>query len=357
MSDKIGKLILLVGSCVLTLLVMEFVVRILDIPPRPLAPLPIPTYRLSADPILEYEFRPGYRPTEEPFDSAHKGYAINDDGFRDYEYAVQKPTGTYRIIVLGDSTTAGNGVLNLDAVYTKRLEKLLNTPANPSVHYEVLNMGVGGYHTLQEVETLRVKGLKYNPDMVLVTFCVNDFDLHSDGGVYSSLLNREKKLSEFNNATVYEKLLRTSRLAFVLYHRLNRSFPTTHDSLYIKNILKGQTTVRAGLSLLSKLQQEHGFVALVVILPAFKARFDEYKASHIHEDVFHAAEGLSGIAVVDLLQNFARVDHNAEKFSFDGVHMNEYGHNVMAKILLPIVQNSIKEHGQQGAMLPADRDR
>jgi lysophospholipase L1-like esterase len=357
MSDKVGKFILLVGSCALTLLMIEFVVRILDIPPRPLAPLPIPTYRLSANPILEYEFRPGYRPTEAPFDSAHKGYAINRDGFRDYEHPEQKPPGTYRIVVLGDSTTAGNGVSNLDAVYTKRLEKLLNTPTNTSVHHEVLNMGVGGYHTLQEVETLRVKGLKYNPDMVLVTFCVNDFDLHSDGGVYSSLLNREKKLTEYYNANIYEKLLRISRLAFVIYHRLNRSFPTTHDSMYVKNILKGQTTVRAGLSLLSKLQQEHGFVAIVVILPAFKARFDEYNVMHIHEDVFHAAEGLSGITVIDLLQRFARVDNNADKFSFDGVHMNEYGHNVMAKILLPIVQASVREHGQKGAMLPSGRDR
>ena len=96
--------------------------------------------------------------------------------------------------------------------------------------------------------------------------------------------------------------------------------------------------MRAGLNLLSKLQQEHGFVVIVVILPAFNARFDEYQFSHVHEEVFRSAEDLSGIVVIDLLQSFARVDNNAKKFSYDGIHMNEFGHEVMAKILLPIIQ-------------------
>ena len=68
MMKKIGKVLLIVASSVLAFLVMEIVVRVLDVPPGPLAPLPILSYRLSANPVISYEYRPGYKPTDEPFD-------------------------------------------------------------------------------------------------------------------------------------------------------------------------------------------------------------------------------------------------------------------------------------------------
>ena len=99
-------------------------------------------------------------------------------------------------------------------------------------------------------------------------------------------------------------VLQRSRLAFILYHRLNLA-QTVHDHFYRKHILQGQTTVRAGLTLLSDLQQRHGFAALVVILPAFLHPFTTYQHTHMHERVFQAAEGLPGMTVLDLLPSFA----------------------------------------------------
>jgi len=336
MRRTFGKPLLILSSSVLALLIMEIAVRVLDLPPRPLAPLPIAQYRLSVNPVISYEYRPGYKASDSPFDGSHRGFAINSAGFRDYEYAETKPEGTYRIITVGDSTTAGNGVQDLDKTYTKQLEKLLNTNNTNGIYYEVLNMGVGGYHTMQEVETLRVKGLKYNPDLVLLTFCLNDFDLHSDGGVYRKLLEKNRLSTSNTDTELYSGLLTLSRLAFIIHHRLNSS-QTRHADLYIKNILREQTTVRAGLTLLSELQQRHGFSTLVVILPAFMNPFNKYKHTSIHERVFQSADGLN-IALIDLLHSFARLDNDAGKFSYDGLHMNEYGHKAMAEILLPIIQ-------------------
>jgi hypothetical protein len=123
------------------------VVRVADVAPRPLEPLHVPNYQISDNPVIGYEYRPGYGPTDEPFDSSHRGYSINRAGFRDHEYPLEKPPGVYRILVLGDSTTAGNGIANLDRTYTKVLEKILNEDGDRK--FEVLNMGVGGYHTMQ----------------------------------------------------------------------------------------------------------------------------------------------------------------------------------------------------------------
>jgi len=337
MRKVCGKALLILSGSALALLIMEIVVRVLDLPPRPLAPLPITNYRLSGNPVIGYEYRPGHKPSDRPFDASHRGFAINRSGFRDYEYAETKPAETYRIIVVGDSTTAGNDVRDLDNTYAKQLEKLLNTDNTMGMRYEVLNMGVGGYHTMQEIETLRVKGLKYNPDVVLVTFCINDFALHADGGVHKKLLEQTRLSTRNTVNDLYSTLLRWSRLAFIMHHRIQLS-QRVYDGLYIKNILKGQTTVRAGLVLLSELQERHGFSTLVVILPAFRTTFAEYKYASIHEQVFQAAEGLPGIPIIDLLPRFARLDNNARKFSYDGLHMNEYGHRAMAEILLPIIK-------------------
>lgn len=346
MTARISNIVLITGSIVLALLILEVLVRVLDVPPKPLAPLPVPSYRLSENPVIKYEYRPGYRPEDEPYDASHKGYTINSAGFRDYEYKVAKPEGTYRIIALGDSTTAGNGIPDVDKTYPKQLEKLLNGENQSGKHYEVLNFGVGGYHTMQEVETLRVKGLEYSPDLVLLTFCMNDLDLNADGKV-AKRLNKANLLSDEEVGTrLYSALLRLSRLAFIVHHRLKLSrHITRQEEWYVTDVLKGRSTVEAGLELLSELQQEHGFRALVLILPGFNATFDNYRYGDIHEKVFQAAEGLPGITVIDLLPLFAGLDGDGKTFTLDSLHMNEYGHKSMAEILLPIIRANAGDAG------------
>lgn len=96
---------------------------------------------------------------------------INSYGFRDYEYSFNKSSNTFRIIGLGDSHTFGWGV-ELDETYLKLLEKKLNE--NSKIKYEVLNLGVVGFNTRQEVELFKTKGLELNPDLIIIGFVVDD---------------------------------------------------------------------------------------------------------------------------------------------------------------------------------------
>ena len=41
---------------------------------------------------------------------------------------------------------------------------------------EVLSFGVPGYNLDQEIETLRSRALVYQPDVVIVAFCLNDLE-------------------------------------------------------------------------------------------------------------------------------------------------------------------------------------
>lgn len=101
---------------------------------------------------------------------------INSLGLRDREdITKEKPPGTYRIVVLGDSTTVGWGV-PFEKLYPKLLEKSLNAnPPSPNwKRYEVINTGIGNYNTAQEVASFKERWLALNPDLVLMAWYIND---------------------------------------------------------------------------------------------------------------------------------------------------------------------------------------
>jgi lysophospholipase L1-like esterase len=108
-------------------------------------------------------------------------YRINADGLRDSVYARPKPEGVFRIVVMGDSISFGYGVEEAEA-YPQVLEALLSELV-PDSPIEVVNLGVGGYNAYNEAQLLEGVGRTYEPDLVLVQFCINDLNdptLHFD---------------------------------------------------------------------------------------------------------------------------------------------------------------------------------
>lgn len=91
---------------------------------------------------------------------------INDDGFRGPRVPLPRTPGRPRILFLGDSYAFGHGVED-DETAAAQLERLL-----PGC--EVVNLGVTGYSTDQELLLLRERGLAYRPDVVVLMICGND---------------------------------------------------------------------------------------------------------------------------------------------------------------------------------------
>ena len=84
-------------------------------------------------------------------------------GVREYPLAKGEHT---RIVVIGDSYTFGEGV-NDDQTFAAGLERMVE-------HCEVLNLGVHGYGTDQQLLRLELDGLKYRPDIVLLGYYEDD---------------------------------------------------------------------------------------------------------------------------------------------------------------------------------------
>src|SRR5437867_1665645 len=93
---------------------------------------------------------------------------IDSDGLRDREYPPGKPHGTYRVLLLGDSYAEAIQV-PVEQSFPKRAEDMLRA-ARPDLHVEIVNAGVAGYGTADELRYLETYGGRWKPDLVLLAF-------------------------------------------------------------------------------------------------------------------------------------------------------------------------------------------
>ncbi len=94
----------------------------------------------------------------------------NSDGHRDRQHTKAKPPGVIRIAVLGDSYAEALQV-DLHETFWSVMERELSTcAALDGRKIEVLNFGIAGYGTTQELQMLRHYVWEYEPDIVLVAF-------------------------------------------------------------------------------------------------------------------------------------------------------------------------------------------
>jgi lysophospholipase L1-like esterase len=97
--------------------------------------------------------------------------SVNALGLRDDEIPRAKPPGERRVLALGDSFTFALGV-RFEDLYVQQLERLLAADGGSPV--QVVNAGVAGYNTRQELIYLLADGLSLGPDLVTVGFYWND---------------------------------------------------------------------------------------------------------------------------------------------------------------------------------------
>jgi hypothetical protein len=194
-------------------------------------------------PHLHWEYRDVYVDT-------------NMSGFRDKHYLFAKPPGTVRIVGIGDSVMFGQGAPQ-ETDYLAVLETKLNE-LFPTRRWEVINTGVPEYNTPIEVETLRAKGLKYSPDLVVIGAVSNDYDIPE----FVQLMGLPEKLDVWDRYVFNSQ----SFLSSYVRARLDKSpddvplMPNKYASL------AGERAAMGALEDLKRMSVEHGFPVVMLFL-------------------------------------------------------------------------------------------
>ena len=119
-----------------------------------------------AHPYTAYTLNPLYRSR----DGRNRHNAL---GYRGEELALEKPAGTYRILVLGGSTTYETGVSEHTQTFTAQLQRILRDRAG-APPLEVINAGCPSWNSWESLVDLEFRGLELEPDLVVVYCGTNE---------------------------------------------------------------------------------------------------------------------------------------------------------------------------------------
>lgn len=221
---------------------------------------------------------------------------INSAGLRDREHVKQKPPNTFRVAVLGDSFAEARQVPIEDTFWAILEKKLQQCPRAGGKQVEVINFGVAGYGTAQELITLRREVWDYSPDLILLVVTPgndirdNSRALSQDGSrpffVYrgDQLVLDDSMLEARNSSLAYR--LRTSRIGQVFetigsHSRLLQLLNKARTSFADRQILKKREEIASGMKSrpLNTQIAEVGLEAMIYYPPTDPAWQDAWRVT------------------------------------------------------------------------------
>jgi hypothetical protein len=230
---------------------------------------------------------------------------INSHGLRGPETPYAKPSGTFRILNLGDSVAMGWGVREQDT-YGRQLEALLNDKGNGAVRYEVINAGVPGWNPENELAYLQAEGLKYQPDLILLDLTlVNDIN-----GASALAADQQPALLRWLRTNTYFWPFLTVQLRWVEARaqgrdRIDVIDPPTNADKYFPPDPNSQrwTKVWTQVTAMDNLaRQNHARLALILFPIEFQVLDENY--STLPQEILTAKAADAGIPVLNLLTSF-----------------------------------------------------
>ncbi len=254
---------------------------------------------------------------------------INSYGMVGKEYKLRKRKDVFRILVLGDSITEFDW-------YVEDLRQKLNSDPKLRYNFEVWNGGVCGYEVNQYLNYLKYKGIKYNPDMVIISFCLNDFSSDSMVVFYKD----SKGFTQYYYPTPYlERIIHHNRFLYkysYLYRFLIVKLETLLSQMHQKeeNV---DVRIRAGLYFLGEIKHichNRKIPLFCVIFPYLKPT-SEYDSSQ-KDDYNSMLRVLKELNVdyLDLHLYFSETKrYELRRNKSDHIHPSLEGHEIAAQAI------------------------
>ncbi len=245
--------------------------------------------------------------------------------FRGMSYEKKKQKDIIRIICLGGSSTWGWPLVDTTKIYPAILEGSLNAHS-ANKKFEIINAGVGGYSSFQDLMYLKHALLEYEPD--IVTLCIGANDSNDNTDIFVAMTDREywEYLKTKNSKPVkpVENLLREIR-SYFMHSRVYNGLDCI--IFQIKNRPKRRVPVadfEDNLSEVLKLAKSHNFKVLLIT------------EAHRSPDAIRE--------YIDVLQRVSKNNNNVffvdtrpfledDSYFIDEMHPTYEGHEVIGKVI------------------------
>ena len=273
--------------------------------------------QVAADPLIGHEHAPNRQAHLMGVD-----FRTNSHGLRDHEFSLERAPGKLRVAMLGDSLTVGWGV-PVQATFVKRIERMY---AAAGIDAEVINFGVGNYNTVQEVQAFLADGRRYQPDVIVLNYFVNDAELLEPARSPSRLMR-----------DCYACVFLAGRGDAVVRQFLGgKDWAQYYLSLYGNGTSPGWLEAKAAIGRLAGASKASGATLLIVNLPELHDVKD-YRFGRITDLVRRAAEE-NGAAFVDVLPAMADQPSSKLWVTPPDPHPNAYANELIAKALFTALQ-------------------
>ncbi len=297
---------------------------------------------------------------------------INREGFNDINHDFEKKPGVKRIMIIGDSYTAGLDY-PIDKIFTGIVQQKLNEKFPNK--YEVMNCAVPAWSIEQEYSYFIHEGTKYKPDYVLLMVAPNDIreaytrnmlSVHGDTvepWIVNPMTKKEKLVwkfaahSSFSVCMQKKHLLPASTFESMLWKYFSRSFPdfpadsAWDEPLFLKQWSWQQTDAGNRFKvLLYALEKEcRGINAeLIVSIIPTKTEFDNTLADTSKYEPGKVAHWLDTVCAskkipyYPIFEEAQKVENKMELYQYWEFHLDPDGHKFMGEKLAEFLEKQIK---------------
>lgn len=245
--------------------------------------------------------------------------------FRGIKYSKQKKDGIFRIICFGDSVTQSHGrngfPLAIEQTYPYNLELLMNKDSKKR-KAEVINAGIGGYTSFQGLRYLKKELWKYQPDMLIVWFGIND---DSSALFFVDKKQKLPNTEDLKKLSIWKRSILFSYLKKQLSAKMRRVEPDD----YYKNCEKMLSFAR-----------EKGF-KIVFVIP-FEIKNKQLKYYEKYRQELEKLRGNCGANLFDIKTGLQEYSNLKELF-IDNCHLTAEGNKIAAEIIFELLNNSGKQ--------------
>jgi hypothetical protein len=294
-----------------------------------------------------------------------KRVTINARGYRGRELSLPKPPERTRVVVLGDSVAFGLGVSDGET-----FAHLLDARENG---IEAANLAVQGYGPDQELLVLRGEGLRTDPDVVVLAFCLdNDFaDAVLPVSLYDGRTPKPRFRLDGDRLVLERSSLRRTHTQRVLqwlsdysylFNRLSTLRPRPEPSgdrhwtdLKREAVRDEDYALRLSLAIVRRIDAVCRERGIAFVLAAFPHWFT-YRSKPWLPERFLESLRAEGIPVLDMSARFVARGETFRAVALDGGgHLNPLGHAIAAEELESTIAALVHPSPAASLSRPGDR--